>query len=516
MAISSKKIKDNFIKKFEEEFYLRVRNYINSFLNLDESNLISLGLFLQLPIQVSLTKITELPQLQGVEIHSSQNSLKEFLRYFSAYTVIQKENENIKFVVHFSFLYQNNEDLDRFLDSLNEQIIRKFLSFAYLHELQHILRRHTTKATISIYEGIVKNFLAKHKMEGVDINLIINSAFDYAINYPLFDLIWDKEFREILEFISLYDKSYHKAKMSELTILEDLLKKVANNEIKTDSKKSMGKDGRKNEQIESSAITIKQKDGKEDKISSHKLTKHQIFGETIEDTTKIEREAQNIANSIAKFIKEKQKGNLSNDTLSTLGAVIKVKADWVKELINSIYTITRDITHQYISTWGSLKNQYRKIGLFPNKKFLRKTSFVYASIDQSGSMSNEELRKINYILTQIAKKVNYLHIIIHDFMIVQTFQFGTKSEEQGRKFDLSKFIKQRYSYGGTSHEDVFKYLDKNVKKSEIMQSIYISFSDNMSDIEEKYYNFKVIKKIKKFWVTTDLDVDVAGKKISMR
>ncbi len=511
--MTSRQIKNSFIKRFEEDFYLRIRNYINSFLKLDTNNITSLGLFLQLPINISLTKVQTLPIKEFADKKFNLDLIK-FLQYFSAYTIVQKENEKVEFAVHFSFLYQNEQDLETLLENLNLEIIRKFLSFAYLHELQHILRRHTTKTTISIYDGVVQNYIRKYKKQNIDTDLLINSAFDYAINYPLIELVYDKEFQNIIKSISLYNKSYHSRQMSEITILEDLLSKI--DEIEMESQKSKGKDGRKNEEIETSTITIKSKDGEEQKLTSHKLTKHQTPNENIEDMQEMEREAVNIANSIAKFIEEKQKGDYSQSTLSKLGSVIKVKSDWVKELLNQIYIITRDITHQYISTWGSLKNQYRKIGLFPNKKFLKKMTFIYVSIDQSGSMSDVELRKINYILIQIAKKVNYLNILIHDIEISRIFQFGSKGENRDKKIDLTEFIQNRYTHGGTSHEAIFQYLDENLKKKDISQSIYISFSDNQSDIEECYYKYKTIQKIRKFWITTDRDINVSGRKISMR
>jgi len=130
-------------------------------------------------------------------------------------------------------------------------------------------------------------------------------------------------------------------------------------------------------------------------------------------------------------------------------------------------------------------------------------------------MSDYELRKINYLLTQVAKRVGYLQIIIHDSKIVKTFEFGKKSDNS-YNIKLDKMLYNRYSFGGTSHKDVFEYLDKQIPQSEIANSIYISFSDNYSDIKKVYGDYRVIQKIRKFWVTTDKDIDVKGRKVLMR
>jgi hypothetical protein len=45
--------------KFEEGFYLRVRNNINTILNFNTTELLSLGLFLHLPIKISVEKVRD-------------------------------------------------------------------------------------------------------------------------------------------------------------------------------------------------------------------------------------------------------------------------------------------------------------------------------------------------------------------------------------------------------------------------------------------------------------------------
>ena len=493
-----------FKARFEEEFYLRVRNRINTTLQFPSTDLISLGLFLHLPIKISLEKVTNIPQKS---FSSGNETLVSFLQYFSAYTIVDSTKE-IDIFVNFLFLYRNQKDLEYLYNSLESHTIREFLAFAYLHELQHILRRHTAKSTNSIYRGVVDSYLKKHNKRVENIDEFINIALDFAINYPLLGLMGEVKFKSVI----LYNRYYDISNMSELTIIKDLLDNLDNIDITQTQKKSS--------KIESFTTTIHRDEVYQDKsmditVSTHRAKKDKLYSDNIQTDITIEDEISNLANILAEFITQRQRATKSQEVLQKLGGTIQVKSDWVKEILNSILAITRDITHQYISTWSSLKNQYRKIGLFPNKKFIQNRTLVYASIDQSGSMSNEELRRINYILTIIAKKVSYLHIIIHDSNIVKLFEFG-KQSDSSYNIKLDKMLYNRYSKGGTSHSEVFEYLDKHIKSKEIPQSIYISFSDNYSDIEEIYNSYKVIRKIRKFWVTTGKSMNIAGRHILMR
>ena len=490
--------------KFEEGFYLRVRNHINTILKFETTELLSLGLFLHLPIKVSVEKVKVLPKKS---FSSKSDDLVSFLQYFSAYTMIEDSKE-VDFFVNFLFLYRNQQDLDYLYNALESQTIREFLAFAYLHELQHILRRHTAKSTQSIYRGVVDGYLKKHNKKIENIDEFINVALDFAINYPLLRLMGDVAFRDTI----LYNRYYDHVNMSELNILKDLLDSLDGIDITQTQKQSS--------KIENFTTTIKREEVYEDKniditLSNHRAKKDKIYSDSIQKDSMIEEEVLNLANTLAEFIGQKSRGRKSQEVLTELGGTIRVKSDWVKEIINSLLTITRDITHQYLSTWSSLKSQYRKIGLFPNKRFIRKSSFVYASIDQSGSMSSDELRKINYILTVVAKKVNYLHIIIHDSTIVKTYTFGNKNGGE-QTIKLDKMLYNRYAQGGTSHSEVFEYLDNNIATKEIAQSVYLSFSDNYSDIEKIYKEYRVIQRIKKFWVTTDKTLKVRGRHVVIR
>ena len=97
-------------------------------------------------------------------------------------------------------------------------------------------------------------------------------------------------------------------------------------------------------------------------------------------------------------------------------------------------------------------------------------------------------------------------MIFHDTEIAHVEHFeGNYSYKS-----VIKAAKKRHCGGGTSHKKVFEWLDNNVKNKDIKRKVYVSFSDNYSDIEEIYSNYKIIKKISKIWLNSDgRDVDKA-------
>jgi predicted metal-dependent peptidase len=188
-----------------------------------------------------------------------------------------------------------------------------------------------------------------------------------------------------------------------------------------------------------------------------------------------------------------------------------VPIDWFSHLKNSVFNITQKYTSNYEQTWSRLKNKFRHIAPMPGRIYLDKQLAAIISIDQSGSMSDKDLEKINYVVSELAKKAVFVEILLHDTRVAERKRFDKKSP-----LNIREFITNRVACGGTSHQEVFQIVDEIKTENKKRKLIYLSFSDNWSDIDQ-VYDPAVFDKITAYWVTTDESrlVNVPGMQISL-
>jgi predicted metal-dependent peptidase len=158
-----------------------------------------------------------------------------------------------------------------------------------------------------------------------------------------------------------------------------------------------------------------------------------------------------------------------------------VNTDWLKKLKKHISKFTYERTNDIESTWAKYNNTYKSVFTAPGANYLtHKLKFVM-SIDQSGSMTDEDIASIQEVMKIIAKDTAEATIILHDTEIADIINLVDLEEEEFKQ----KLIKatHRICNGGTSHKHVFEYLSNLADLEDIL---YISFSDNYSDIEESY------------------------------
>jgi hypothetical protein len=70
----------------------------------------------------------------------------------------------------------------------------------------------------------------------------------------------------------------------------------------------------------------------------------------------------------------------------------------------------------------------------PGKVFREKTLATIVSIDQSGSMSNSDLEKINYVVTELSKNSIFTEILLHDTKVVDQKKFVGKNLPKIKEF----------------------------------------------------------------------------------
>lgn len=182
------------------------------------------------------------------------------------------------------------------------------------------------------------------------------------------------------------------------------------------------------------------------------------------------------------LVKSEQRGILSNECKTFLKKILHVKIDWGKILRNSLLSALEK--SDYFS-WS--KPRTSLYGL-PSAPYLpsqcmdfEKYGTLIVARDESGSMTDLEVAKAAGIIADAKAHYKKIIIIKHDTKIKNI----TEIEELDDK--AIKSLVERDACGGTSHEEVFKWIRDyyiKTKDSDERISCIISITDLWSDIED--------------------------------
>jgi len=448
--------------KIERYVYKSVAKELNTVYGLNKTAPLASGIFLKLPIRIQLIK---LPEVDYSNIFTA----------FTAYTKLSNESE-----VFFEFFYATDKDLRKLLKLLEKH--STFWAYVYQHEVLHILLKHVTDSYTKRMQRITETY--KPGLSEQVKHSYINRAEDYFINYSIKDLTEStSQGIATLTTEGLYDSTYHSKKLSDVQILEDLLK---NTTIKScpigDSGYELQEitDGKGNKTVQINNIDAENKsDGKDSSDNS------------------IDTQLSDLAESINSTIQTQAKGSSAAAVTNNLFGSIKINTDWFKKLKTTFERDVYYMTHNYYTKWSNLNNRYRSIFKSPKKYYLDTKLEIVLSIDQSGSMPKDSLQKLLYLMEDKGKSISKLTVLIHDVDISKEFvlesDYGIDTNP-----DFKKALATRYQAGGTSHNHVFKWLQENIHNPE--EAIYISFSDNGSDIEQVWNNYPILRYMKTYLV----------------
>jgi len=489
---------EDFIKEAEDFIYKEVAKNANLLLGKNKTAALSTGLFLKLPIEVAIEKTHQpLPKMY--------KELKTFMPYFSAYV---KHGDTTK--VFFTFMYHEEKDLKAILNHLPRHSV--FLAFVYMHEVQHILRKHVTKSYNTMMENIAGDVAFP--------NEIINIAEDHAINYSLKDLFMlsstlKPKWQEI-EDIGMYNKQYHQEKLSDIDILKLLIKEenhITKQQISdmmsaiTCDGKTMNQPTKSNggpggeEDDKGKGGKVKAQGGKPDKCST--------------DSDDADISMADLSESLQDIISSNTKGSQAGELFEQLFSSIKVETGWFKKIKASFKRQVYYKTHDYSTSWANLNNTYRRIYKSPKKQFIDNKINIILSVDHSGSMNTEDLQKLLYLIESESIHIASLKVLIHDTRVIQEFNIEDDYDIAASP-EFSKALATRYTSGGTSHRCVFEHIE-DMKLPDPGMVIYMSFSDNYSDIDSEFRNFPTMRKLTNYWICAGANnpVSVPGTNILM-
>jgi len=474
-----------FLIQAEDLIYKEIAKNANLMLGKNKTAALSTGLFLKLPIEIELKKV-------DYPLERVYKTLESFMSHFSAYV---KMGENTK--VHMVFMYNDAKKLHSLLTNI-EKYRGVFLTFVYMHEVQHILRKHTTSTYDNMMQRIASNIQNPHEA--------INIAEDYAINYSIKDLIKLSELNSYwheIEQCVMYKTEYHSKKMSDIEILKNMVANAKEPQVddKGNGYKVVSMDGKDSLQPTAGKAEGEGGDGSGDKTS------------TATDDADIA--ISDLSNSLQDIITTATKGTAAGELMEELFSAIKVETGWFKKIKASFKRQVYYKTHDFYTSWSNMNNVFRRIYKSPKKFFMDTKIEIILSVDHSGSMSTEDLQKLLYLIESESTKISAITVLIHDTRIVKSFEISDD-------FDIStspmfkEALAVRYVSGGTSHDCVFRHIE-DMKLKEPDKVIYMSFSDNYSDIEQTVGNYPIMRKLTKYWICAGANnpVKVAGINILM-
>ena len=260
-----------------------------------------------------------------------------------------------------------------------------------------------------------------------------------------------------------------------------------NNNDKTNNKSNKSnkstKDGGKSGEVKVSVYTLP--DGKQHKTVS--ITWPKIDNKfQDEEKERLEKENSELRkqlweNNITASA-EKAKGSLGANVQKFLKKLFKIKLDWEKILKNSLNTILQKADE---FSWAKTRISTFAMDLptLPgiDDSESGKGTLIVAR-DESGSMSDNDIRKAASIIVDAKEHYKKIIILKHDTDIVEEKEFDEVND------DVVKMLLTRSACGGTSHEKVFEYLTNYYKEhlydNDNKISCFISITDGCSDIQE--------------------------------
>ena len=450
------------IKEFEYKLnqliYEQSAIEINQLIGTSKTSTASIGLYLNVPIKVTARKIDSLP-----EVDSKRQKL---IHYTTAY--LKHDDQSC---IQFACFYETKKDLTKIYKAAEKHTY--YLTYLYLREIFRLMRNHNTKAYYEMMKKRIKAHSSEVPVEQYYSYILV--ASDYSINNYLYQLFKNSflsnKLDKIFEFEN-YNSSYNN--MAEIEIL------LAALEL----------DG-----FKLTSHTLE--DGTEIQFSTLGNTAHWVgFADySLKDNDEI---VTDLGESLSNHLKTCSRGLGSSEIFASAIEATKTKTGWFKKLVKNFEETVYYATNKHYSSWANINTTYRHKFKAPKHVHQKSSLNIYLSVDHSGSMSDEELGKLLYLISKHSKRISKLTVWVHDTEIVKEYVIQSADIKSDPEF--LKAFKERVACGGTSHKciaDKLIEIDPDPEKS-----IYMSFSDNQSDIPQAWARYSKLAKLPTYWVCT--------------
>lgn len=446
--------KQEFKALAERQLYQELAVNLNILIGTNKTSAASVGLFLNLHIEVEVRKLSN-----SVKVSKKLDKIHECVS-----TNLSKHKQD---KVTFTFYYSEDKDLVK----LSKLIIKKkanyYFAYLYARELMRITLNHTTKVHFEMMRSSIKK---------VDKSLqlfYINAASHFKVNKYINSLFINSRLTD--EATDIFKHQFFNPRFDDMTDIEIL---------KTIVKEDMN--------------IVKEPNGVEDLflIDNIPFTAYEVVNDTLDD------HITDLAESIKNTFKNYSRGTSSATIFDELFVEQKVKTGWLKKLTAKFQREVFHKTADFSCSWAGVSSTYRHIFKSPKKKFQSTSIELVISVDQSGSMNNEELGKLTYLVRKQGKAISKITVILHDTEVIETFVLESNTDISEDP-EFINALGTRYSSGGTSHYHVFALIDS--LNLDYDKSIYISFSDNCSDIPNSLSKFPALKQLETIWLDSSGD-----------
>lgn len=445
--------KQEFIYDASHFIFKEVAKGVNQLCGLSKTSSMIANLLANLPLKVEARFVETMPKPS-----KKLNALDEFV------TAYIKHDDGS--AVYLAFFYSDEKYFKRIMKAINKH--PEFFVYLYMREALKLVRLMNTKTHYTMMSSIIK-----HNNPSISVEshyILSQSACNYVVNSTIKQLFEGSNLSTKLNTIlegQQFDSKYDK--MSEMDVLKDL--------IIVDPT------------AEAAPVKL-------DPTFSYDELSNQIYSCADNAINTDESIQTDLGESVSTQLANMSRGGGSSSIFAEFFTAKKVKTGWFKELAAKFSTEVFNMTDTFKSEWSSLNITYRHKFKAPKTKYEDNKLSVVLSVDHSGSVSTDGLQKLLYLFEKHSKKITQLFILVHDTEVVKKFKlesdYDIKSNPQ-----FVEALAHRFAVGGTSHYDVFKHIDEMLENKDIdpKKTIYISFSDNYSDIPQSWKAFPRLSRL---------------------
>jgi predicted metal-dependent peptidase len=217
-----------------------------------------------------------------------------------------------------------------------------------------------------------------------------------------------------------------------------------------------------------------------------------IKGKSDKDTNQVKEEIElvvNEARAVNNILNEKNQGSGNDFIKEYLNKLLEVEIPWEELLEKAIKTNT--ILKPNDRSWRKLNNYYRPHGInlpgYSLEEEKEAIGYLVVLCDISGSISKKEQKQFAYITSQSLKYFEKVILLVHNTKIIQNVEFNQDDQMEFYNFITNIGIA---TGGGTSHEDCYQYIQKEIwdkdNESRDKLSMVIMLTDGYSDIESEH------------------------------